>query len=184
MHGTLARRVLLGLALGLAVIALGRVDLSAQPSCGNGIIDPGEDCDPPGSITCPPGSPAGAFLPCNPDCTCGSPGGAFDHFKCYVVRGRGFARRDVSLVDQFESKSTTVLIPKLLCNPVNKNGEGVPNPDGHLTCYKIRDVSGQTPFVPRSVTIRDQFAQQDFRTMSGDCRQSAYLCVPSLKEEL
>src|SRR5215470_16988054 len=42
--------------------------------CGNGVIDPGEQCDPPGSITCPPGSAGGAFLPCNPDCTCPSVG--------------------------------------------------------------------------------------------------------------
>jgi len=38
--------------------------------CGNGLLDPGETCDPPGSITCPPGSPANAFLACNDDCTC------------------------------------------------------------------------------------------------------------------
>lgn len=40
------------------------------PLCGNGAIDAGEECDPPGSITCPPGSPAGAFLACNAECTC------------------------------------------------------------------------------------------------------------------
>ena len=40
-------------------------------SCGNAILDPGEDCDPPGNLTCPdPSSPGGAFLACNSDCTC------------------------------------------------------------------------------------------------------------------
>jgi hypothetical protein len=107
-----------------------------------------------------------------------------DHFKCYQVRGKGFAQRNVSLVDQFETKNTTVVIPKLLCNPVNKNGEGVPNPQGHLVCYKIKDVPGQTSFVPRTVTVSDQFAQSDFKALRGDCRQSSYLCVPSLKQEL
>jgi hypothetical protein len=38
--------------------------------CGDGVIDAGEECDPPGSTGCPPGSPAGAFLACNEDCTC------------------------------------------------------------------------------------------------------------------
>src|SRR5262245_52036317 len=38
--------------------------------CGDGVVEAGEQCDPPGSITCPPGSPAGAFLACNQDCTC------------------------------------------------------------------------------------------------------------------
>ncbi len=33
------------------------------PFCGNGVIDPGEDCDPPGV-------PCGTGLFCQPDCTC------------------------------------------------------------------------------------------------------------------
>jgi hypothetical protein len=31
--------------------------------CGNGIVEPGEDCDPPGSV-CPPDGV------CQSDCTC------------------------------------------------------------------------------------------------------------------
>lgn len=41
-----------------------------QSSCGNAFVEPPEECDPPGSIMCPAGSPMGAFLPCNQDCTC------------------------------------------------------------------------------------------------------------------
>ena len=107
-----------------------------------------------------------------------------NHFKCYRVRGKGFTQRTVTLTDQFESKNTIVLVPQLLCNPADKNGEGVPNPGGHLTCYKIKDAAGQPKFTPQNVTVRDQFAQQDFKTLRGDCRKVSYLCVPSLKEEL
>src|SRR5262250_2674513 len=42
-------------------------------SCGDGIVDAGEDCDPPGMIACPAGSPGGAYLACNSDCTCPAP---------------------------------------------------------------------------------------------------------------
>jgi hypothetical protein len=57
------------MVLGLSWICWGG-SASAQSSCGNAFLEPPEECDPPGSITCPPGSPLGAFLPCNPDCTC------------------------------------------------------------------------------------------------------------------
>jgi len=43
---------------------------STLPLCGNGVLDGSEQCDPPGSITCPVGSPGGAFLPCSQICTC------------------------------------------------------------------------------------------------------------------
>jgi hypothetical protein len=43
--------------------------------CGNGVVDPGEQCDPPGSFTCTdPTSPGGALLQCCPDCICATPG--------------------------------------------------------------------------------------------------------------
>jgi hypothetical protein len=42
-------------------------------SCGNGFLDPGEQCDPPGSLTCPSGITGGGNVPCNPNCTCPPP---------------------------------------------------------------------------------------------------------------
>ena len=39
--------------------------------CGNGVLEPGEDCDPPGGLGCPdPNSPGGAFLECQARCLC------------------------------------------------------------------------------------------------------------------
>jgi hypothetical protein len=51
----------------------GTTTTTLPSACGNGHLDPGEQCDPPGSRTCPPGSPAGAILDCLPGCVC--PGG-------------------------------------------------------------------------------------------------------------
>ena len=109
-----------------------------------------------------------------------------NHFKCYRVRGTfgapKFTERDVLLVDQFEDRNTTVIKPFLLCNPVNKNGEGIPSPASHVTCYKIRDVAGQPPFVPQSPNVTDQFIVQDLQTSRRtDCGKTRLVCVPSSK---
>ena len=42
-------------------------------------------------------------------------------------------------------------------------------------------MAGQPTFERRTVEIVDQFAEQDLRTVRGDCRASTYLCVPSTK---
>lgn len=65
-----------------------------------------------------------------------------DHFKCYKVKidknaPIQFEQLEVSLVDQFQDKDFIVRKPTLLCNPVDKNGEGINDPDNHLMCYKI-----------------------------------------------
>src|SRR5215813_13876820 len=66
------------------------VALAQTSSCGNAFLDPGEQCDPPGSLTCPGGSPGGAMLPCNADCQCPQPSAALDHFQCYALKPRQF----------------------------------------------------------------------------------------------
>ncbi len=49
-----------------------------NPACGNGVVEPSEQCDPamPDSPYCPGSSPMGSFVTCHDDCTC-SPSGAF-----------------------------------------------------------------------------------------------------------
>jgi hypothetical protein len=109
------------------------------------------------------------------------------HYKCYRVRHarpRFQAIPGVSLVDQFEDKLTTVLRPRLLCTPANKNDEDPTAPDNqdHLMCYAIKDDPGQPRFVPISVRVQDQFVMQDLLpTRRTDCRRARLLCVPSSK---
>jgi hypothetical protein len=109
-----------------------------------------------------------------------------NHYKCYrATRTKGapqFGQVDVTLLDQFEpvDNVATVLRPILLCNPVDKNGEGIVDPTLHLTCFAIKD-----PFDPPGIiVIEDQFAVQDGFPRTGDCRRSRTLCVPSYKIEL
>ena len=47
-----------------------------------------------------------------------------------------------TVADQFGSSSIQILRPLKLCTPVDKNGEGIPNPASHLTCYRIRATGG------------------------------------------
>jgi hypothetical protein len=102
-----------------------------------------------------------------------------NHFKCYRVRGRGFASRTVSVADQFESQMATLVKPRLLCNPVDKNGEGIVDPTAHLTCYTIK--GGGPPFTPQDVTVMDQFAEENLQALRGECRKRSLVCVPSEK---
>jgi hypothetical protein len=109
-----------------------------------------------------------------------------NHFKCYrVSKTRGaerFTSLEVELEDQFETKRTLVIKPSYLCNPVDKNGEGIVNAAGHLACYRIKDVPGQPKFQTRTVDVSDQFVTSlGLRAVRGDCRASAFVCVPSTK---
>jgi hypothetical protein len=123
-------------------------------------------------------------LPAEKDGVPRPPGSALDHFKCYRVHRRhgtpDFQPRTVTLADQFEDKTVTVIKPLLLCNPVDKAGEGVRDPTCHLTCYKIK----QDSFEPRVATVVDQFTEATLDALTGQCRKVAVLCVPSLKQEI
>jgi len=97
-----------------------------------------------------------------------------DHFKCYKVTAKGDTpKRQVNLDDQFESGVDRIMEPNLICNPVNKNGEGITNPDSHLTCYKI------TPrdFDLRDITVNNQFGDGQELTVV----HPQVLCLPSTK---
>lgn len=100
---------------------------------------------------------------------------AVDHFKCYDVVKKGpTPKRQVTLVDQFEAENAMVMEPVALCTPVDKNGEGINDPDTHLTCYKIKQ---REPFAKRDVVVQNQFGDEQALTVV----RPRTLCVPSLK---
>lgn len=97
-----------------------------------------------------------------------------DHFACYRVSQRRTPRHDVTLSDQFETRRTRVLKPYLLCNAVDKNGEGVKIARAHLTCYKIKKAPGEASSAVRTATVANQFGTLDLRVT-----RPRTLCVPS-----
>ena len=107
-----------------------------------------------------------------------------DHYKCYRIRVTAgtppFASATtVSVSDQFESPAKLLSLrrPRHLCLPVDKNGEGIKNPDVNLLCYQSRPARGEHKHVRRSgVAIDNQFGPLRLDTV-----KEGEFCIPSQK---
>ena len=105
-----------------------------------------------------------------------------DHFLCYTVKPRG-TRTDlvVRVKDQFgPARRFRVKGPRRLCNPVDKRGEEIKNPEDHLVCYSARPA----PQEPKHDRIKGLFVNDQFGPGRLDTKQERELCVPSRKEIL
>jgi len=104
-----------------------------------------------------------------------------NHYKCYraqIAEGQpAFLNRFVFLQDQFEGKQTVVKRPWLVCNPVDKNGEGILDSNLALACYRIRQERGQPRFTRRIIQVEDQFS--DGQPVSTRASKVSMLCLPS-----
>jgi hypothetical protein len=103
-----------------------------------------------------------------------------DHYKCYKVRKSRdtpkFAKVTVTVADQFENRAYTLTRPLRLCNAVDKDGEGMLNPDGHLMCYAVKRAKGElkhTRVIGR-IHTHTQFGPEQL-----DSVKEAQLCVPA-----
>jgi len=99
-----------------------------------------------------------------------------DHYRCYKADGPPL-NRPVTVQDQFDPSPQPALVtlPEYFCNPVNKNGEGILNPMGHLTCYQIDHAVVLVP----PVRVRNQFhAVPELVSIEP---QPVALCVPTWK---
>jgi len=105
-----------------------------------------------------------------------------DHYKCYktkVTEGTPeFEPQQVTLFDpNFNTeKLFDVKKPKLFCNPVDKNGEGIINPENHLMCYDVKLAEGFEKNTKVSVFTNNQFGNEQL-----DVKEEKQLCVPSTK---
>src|SRR5262245_40963950 len=118
----------LSLAVALAVIlgiAAGSVrSTSAQVNtCGNGMLDPGEDCElsPPRPF-CPPGAVCNSSCDCAFVATTTTPTTTVapttttlvDHFQCYEVKPADFPAVSVTVQDQFGTLLESLRFPTRL----------------------------------------------------------------------
>jgi hypothetical protein len=127
-----------------------------------------------GSTTFSAGKPRTLCVPSETD---GVPSALdLDHFACAKATHPSprFTARTVTLADAFETKTTVVRKPDTVCRPVDKNGEGVRNPTSALTCYRVKDASGQTRYTARDVAVANQFG-----TETVGATKVRTLCVPS-----
>ena len=65
--------------------------------------------------------------------------------------------------------------PKILCNPVDKNNEGITDPQNHLLCYAVEREDDEDD-EERSVLTFNQFGPEEL-----EVEEEEYLCVPSTK---
>ena len=74
-------------------------------------------------------------------------------------------------------KSLALKKPRHLCTPVDKNGEGIKNPDVHLLCYQSRPARGERRHVRRTgLYINNQFGPLRLNTI-----KEGEFCIPSTK---
>jgi hypothetical protein len=107
---------------------------------------------------------------------------AVDHYECYTVRVTPGTPRFpaagvfVTVTDQFLAQPKTLRLkrPRRLCNPVDKNGEGIKNPTAHLMCYAVSPV-------PPPVGRRGLFVTNQFVAGQVDTKHEQDICIPSTK---
>lgn len=99
-----------------------------------------------------------------------------DHYKCYeIVSSDVFEPFPVQLRDQFGITEAEVVRALYVCNPVDKNNEGILHPEVHQVCYEIRD-----PLQPtRNLLVSNQFGE-----LTVKVQDARLLCVPSKKIHL
>jgi hypothetical protein len=83
----------------------------------------------------------------------------------------------VAYSDQFDvvgPGTATALLPFELCNPVDKNGEGIADAEAHLLCYKLLNRKRRAR---ADVIDTDQFGSEEL----GVRTPAIELCLPAIK---
>jgi hypothetical protein len=110
-----------------------------------------------------------------------------DHFKCYKAKDLKqpkFVATTVGLNDQFglihDDDQFELKKPFLVCNPTDKDGEGIINLNDHLTCYKVKGRDGK---IDQSQRPKVE-ANNQFGVVQLELKKAFVVCVPSAKAVL
>ena len=140
----------------------------------------GKVCDPVGKVCIDSPLPT-LGTPPNP----GTSG--VNNYKCYKIKDNKtppFAKiPQVQWQDQFGSRTLEIVKPKKLCTPVDKEGDGIADPDVHLVCYQAKLaklVPPQPKFLQRKVLTKNQNIGEAWL----DVKAIAELCLPAYKGAL
>jgi RHS repeat-associated protein len=108
-----------------------------------------------------------------------------DHYECYTVKlsaGEDKFPKDLRarVVDQFSQPTLyDIQKPTALCNPVDKNGEGIKDLDTHLMCYQAVAVP-KICAVDAPANARNACKSED--DCGGTVRQTTF-CQPQAKPD-
>lgn len=104
-----------------------------------------------------------------------------DHFLCYKAKitrkTDDFTKRTRGIVDAFENRSFEVRQLRGLCNPADKNGEGIDDPQTHLVAYQLRRRKDDPKHERRTVRVENQFG-----AITVDTKKPSRLLMPSSKD--
>ncbi|MBI3767086.1 MAG: hypothetical protein HY271_01180 [Deltaproteobacteria bacterium] len=101
---------------------------------------------------------------------------AIDHFQCYRVRGGRTSSSGVHIVDQFGAFTYKLLRVSYLCTAVDKNGEGILDPQANLLCYNLRPAGDP---ISRGLSGPAFTANQFGAATLIRVQRARELCVPS-----
>jgi hypothetical protein len=104
-----------------------------------------------------------------------------DHFLCYKISKTAGSTKfgavpDVTIIDQFETVTVTVVKPTMLCVPVDVNGAqpGADTNPGLQLCYKVKRPQGNKLTPQPGIYINNEYGP-----LRLDVKKSESLCVPA-----